>query len=145
MSESLAFLNGEFVLASALGVPVYDAGFVLGATVTEQLRTFNGQLFRLEAHLERLRRSLEIVEIELPIAWSALASAADFLAHQNHCLVEPGDDRGLAIFVTPGAYAAIADGRDDGPMVAMHTFRLPFERWAPSVPARFGMTPVQAW
>ena len=35
MPQPLAFLNGEFIPAAELHIPVYDAGFVLGATVTE--------------------------------------------------------------------------------------------------------------
>ena len=48
---------------SQLAVPVYDAGFVQGVTVAEQLRTFGGRLFRLPQHLERLQHSLEIVGV----------------------------------------------------------------------------------
>src|SRR5688572_1004908 len=130
MSEPIAFLNGDFIPASALSVPVYDAGFILGATVAEQLRTFGGRLFQLDAHLARLARSLEIIEIELPFTWPAIGDAAQRLAGENHKLLEPGDDLGLTIFVTPGAYAAIAEGRETGPTLAIHTYRLPFGRWA---------------
>jgi branched-subunit amino acid aminotransferase/4-amino-4-deoxychorismate lyase len=130
MPEPLAFLNGEFVPASSLCVPVYDTGFVLGATVTEQLRTFRGRLFKLDDHFARLNHSLEIVELELPVPMPALAAAAEQLAAENHKLVDPGDDVGLAIFATPGAYTSLSEGRQAGPMVAMHTFRLAFDRWA---------------
>jgi len=130
MSEPIAFLNGEFVPARQLSVPIYDAGFVLGATVSEQLRTFAGRLFQLDAHLARLARSLEIVEIQLPFTWSAIAEAAQRLAAENHKLLVPGDDLGLAIFVTPGTYATLAEGRETGPTIAMHTYALTFGRWA---------------
>ena len=45
-------------------------GFVQGVTVAEQLRTFGGKLFRLDLHLARLARSLEIVGVDpgLPLA-----------------------------------------------------------------------------
>ena len=130
MPEPLAFLNGEFIPAGALSVPVYDTGFVLGATVTEQLRTFDGRLFRLETHLARLRRSLEIIETELPVSWAALTEAAERLATENHKLLEPANDLGLSIFVTPGDYASLIDGVASGPRLAMHTYRLAFSRWA---------------
>ena len=42
LSSSLAFLNGRWVQPTELTIPICDAGFVLGATVTEQLRTFGG-------------------------------------------------------------------------------------------------------
>ena len=53
MSEPQAYLNGRFLPASQTMIPPVDAGFVLGASVTEQLRTFGGQLFRLDDHLAR--------------------------------------------------------------------------------------------
>jgi branched-subunit amino acid aminotransferase/4-amino-4-deoxychorismate lyase len=130
MPEPLAFLNGQFIPASSLCVPVYDAGFALGATVTEQLRTVGGRLFRLDDHFARLKHSLEIVEFELPLSIPELAKAAERLAAQNHKPLDPGDDLGLAIFATPGDYPALADGQQSGPLVAMHTFRLAFDRWA---------------
>jgi branched-subunit amino acid aminotransferase/4-amino-4-deoxychorismate lyase len=130
MPEPIAFLNGQFVANSALCVPVYDTGFVQGATVTEQLRTFGGKLFHAEAHFKRLRRSLEIVQIELSLTMDALREAAQRLVAENHKLIAGGDDLGLSIFVTPGSYAALAEGNSYGPLVAMHTFRLAFDRWA---------------
>ena len=58
--EPQAYLDGRFIPATEARIPIYDTGFALGATVTEQLRTFGGRLFRLKDHLERLGRSLEI-------------------------------------------------------------------------------------
>ena len=53
MDEPIAFLNGRWIPASAAAVSVGDAGFVLGAAVAEQVRTFAGKLFRLDEHLAR--------------------------------------------------------------------------------------------
>ena len=64
MQEPLAFLDGRWVAASAAAVSVSDVGFILGAAVAEQLRTFAGRIFHLDDHLARLAQSLEIVGIE---------------------------------------------------------------------------------
>ncbi len=131
MDQAQAFLNGQFVPASAASVSLVDAGFVLGVTVTEQLRTFHGDLFRLEAHLDRLRRSLEIVEVDPGISLGELADAARELCARNHCLLEPGDDLGLSIFVTPGPYPLYAGmNAPRRPTVCLHTYPLPFGLWA---------------
>lgn len=131
---SLAYLNGRLVPASEAVVPVYDAGFVLGATVAEQLRTFGGRLFRLEQHLARLEHSLEIIGVDLGLSMAELEEAAEDLASQNHRLGDPNDDLGLSIFVTPGPYSTMAAmvGADAhrGPLVCMHTYPLPFQLWA---------------
>jgi len=130
MSAPLAYLNGQLIPAGDLSIPVYDAGFVLGTTVTEQLRTFSGQLFQLQRHLDRLFRSLEIISVVPGITAAELAEAAQDLAARNHSLLAEGDDLGLAIFVTPGPYPTLAPGGVSGPTVCMHTYPLPFGLWA---------------
>lgn len=130
----LAYLNGKLVPAAQAVVPVYDAGFVLGVTVAEQLRTFGGRLFRLDQHLARLQHSLDIVGVDLAQPMSELAEAAEDLASRNHALADPGDDLGLSIFVTPGPYstmaAMVAADASRGPLVCIHTYPLPFQLWA---------------
>ncbi|MDA7979037.1 MAG: aminotransferase class IV [Pirellulales bacterium] len=132
----LAYINGKMLPSTDLSIPVDDLGFVQGVTVAERLRTFNGKLFRLNAHVERLRRSLEIIELSPPVDLSELANAAEELVARNHALLEPGDDLGLAMFVTPGrpgispaGAQAVADRAFAGPIVAMHTQPLPFQHW----------------
>jgi branched-chain amino acid aminotransferase len=128
MDEPQAFWNGRWIPASAAAVPLDDAGFVLGATVAEQLRTFAGKLFRLEDHLARLHDSLRIVGVELP--GPPLGEVAEELVARNHRLLEPGDDMGLSMVVTPGAYRGYASGGPLGPTVCLHTYPLPFNLWA---------------
>ena len=132
MSEPLAYLNGRFVPECSASIPLYDAGFVLGTTITEQVRTFRGQLFRLDAHLGRLQRSLEIVGVDPGVSQRDLGAIAEDLVLRNHALVADGDDLGLAMFVTPGPYPTLAAGRRSGPTVCMHTYPLPFGLWAKS-------------
>jgi branched-chain amino acid aminotransferase len=130
MIEPQAYLNGNFVAASQAAIPVTDGGFVQGTTVAEQLRTFSGELFRLEAHIERLFRSLAIVEVDPGLTSAEFARIAQDLAAQNHALLAAGDDLGLAMLVTPGAYPAMMGGKPSGATVCMHTFPLRFDLWA---------------
>jgi branched-subunit amino acid aminotransferase/4-amino-4-deoxychorismate lyase len=108
----------------------YDAGFILGATVSEQLRTFDGKLFRLGEHLDRLLASLELVGIHPGLSRQDLESVATQLASMNHGLLADSDDLGLTIFVTPGPYATLAPAAATGPVVGLHTYPLPFHLWA---------------
>ncbi|HEY5311994.1 MAG TPA: aminotransferase class IV [Pirellulales bacterium] len=108
----------------------YDAGFVLGATVSEQLRTFAGQLFRLDEHLDRLFHSLEFVGVNPGRSRQELGAIAIQLASMNHALLAEGDDLGLTIFVTPGPHATLAPPDGGGPVVGLHTYPLPFRHWS---------------
>ncbi len=129
MNEPVAFLNGRWIPASAAAVPVGDAGFVLGATIAEQLRTFAGKLFHLDDHLARLAHSLEIVGIDPGMTQDQLAETAQEIVARNHPLSAPGDDLGLSIFVTPGDYPAYAPPGPTRPTVCLHTYPLPFRLW----------------
>jgi branched-chain amino acid aminotransferase len=125
-----AWLDGRFLPRGDLALPVGDAGFVLGATVTEQLRTFAGRLFLPEDHVRRLAESAAIVGIDLPWSTAALLAAAADVATHNHRLGDPDDDLGLVIFATPGDLAAQHAGRSGPPRVAIHSFPLAFGLWA---------------
>jgi len=131
VTEPLAYLNGQLLPASQAAIPVYDAGFVLGATITEQLRTFRGEIFRLPEHLARLHASLKIAGIEPRESLSDFADIAHRLVQHNKALVHSDDDLGLCIFITPGLYTAMAEGiESDAPTVGLHTYQLPFQLWA---------------
>jgi branched-chain amino acid aminotransferase len=130
MSAAEAYFNDRFVPATDAVIPVTDAGFVQGTTVAEQLRTFGGRLFRLQQHVDRLFRSLEIVEVAPPMTRQQFIETATELAARNHRLLAPGDDLGLGIFVTPGSYAPMTPEPSTGATVGMHTFPLRFELWA---------------
>ncbi|MCA9178219.1 MAG: aminotransferase class IV [Planctomycetales bacterium] len=118
-----------------LSVPVTDRGFLLGLTVAEQLRTFRGRLFRLDQHLGRLARSLEIVGVTLPWSSAELSRQASELVADNYRQLGPdsGGDLGLTIFVTPGEGATTpvpGSTTTSQPFVAMHTRPLAFSTWA---------------
>jgi len=55
------YLNGAFVSAQEAQVSVYDGGWLHGAGLFETMRAEGGRVFRLESHLERLRRSANAV------------------------------------------------------------------------------------
>jgi branched-chain amino acid aminotransferase len=134
LSEPVVYLNGEFVSASQARLPIYDAGVVQGATVTEQTRTFRHQPWRLEQHLDRLFHSLTLAGLLIDLSCNQLRSISLELVAQNAKLIDPENDLGLIQFVTAGEYATYAVGMGGqprtSPTVCVHTFRLPFERWA---------------
>lgn len=124
MHKIIAYLNGNWVAASELYIAVDDVGFVLGTTVTERLRTFRGQIFRLEEHLARLRGSLRIIGLDSETVASEVAAAITEFVLRNRGLIDPNDDWAVLAFVTPGSPAS---GR---PTVCVHGYPLPFQHWA---------------
>jgi branched-subunit amino acid aminotransferase/4-amino-4-deoxychorismate lyase len=132
MTMPTAYLNGTFLPADRLFISVTDQGFVQGVTVAEQLRTFGGRLFRLEQHLARLARSLNIIGVE-GISADELTRVAHELVAKNYPLLSAGDDLGLSIFITPGPYSTFASSGYSppaGPTLGLHTYALPFHLFA---------------
>jgi branched-subunit amino acid aminotransferase/4-amino-4-deoxychorismate lyase len=126
----IAWVDGSFVPRESLALPVGDSGFVLGATVTEQLRTFRGRLFMADAHRERLRESLQMVGIDPDRPLAEVFAAAEQIATRNHAAGPADDDLGLVIFVTPGDQPSQHAGRAGRPRMVIHTFPLAFRLWA---------------
>jgi branched-chain amino acid aminotransferase len=54
-------------------ISVFDRGFLYGDSVYEVIRTYGGEPFAVDEHLERLRRSAVLLGIELPLPSEALA------------------------------------------------------------------------
>ena len=63
---SLAYLNGEFVPLEECKVSVLDRGFIFGDAIYELIPVYNKKPFYLQAHLDRLKRSLDQVQISNP-------------------------------------------------------------------------------
>jgi len=125
MNNSLAYFNGHWIPSRDLSIPIDDLGFLLGTTVVERLRTFAGELFRAEAHIDRLRRSLEIVGWDAQRLSAEVAAAMGEFMDRNGSLIDAADDWSVVVFVTPGKTADAAD-----PTVCVHGHPLPFQRWA---------------
>jgi branched-chain amino acid aminotransferase len=132
--EPQVFLNGEMLPASQAHLTVYDAGVVLGATVTELVRTFRKELFRLDDHLRRLSQSLHFVGFDIGMSMEELGRTVRELVAHNAALLGPEDELGVVIFVTAGEYPTYAGGAAGSvrttPTLCAHTFPLPFELWA---------------
>ena len=134
MAETLVYLNGNLVPASQAHLAIYDAGVVLGATVTEMTRTFQQVPYRLEEHIDRLFRSLKYTRMEIGTSKTELAAMSRELVAHNARLADPQDELGLIHFVTAGEFPIYAGSAGRGarttPTVCAHTFPIPFEFWA---------------
>jgi len=125
MQPSIAYLNGEWVSGSELAVPVSDLGFLLGATVAERLRTFSGQLFRVEDHLARLYSSLQIVGLDAADICQEVSEVLDEFVDRNSEWILEGDDWNVIVFVTPGR-----SNDTSQPTICVHGKPLSFDQWA---------------
>ena len=69
------FLDGEFVPEGDAKVSVFDHGLLYGDGIFEGIRFYNGGVFRLEEHLERLWDSARSICLEVPMSRSEMTEA----------------------------------------------------------------------
>lgn len=132
-AEPVVFLNGRFVPASAAHLAIFDAGVVLGATVTEMTRTFRQEPWRLDEHLVRLFRSLRYTRMDIGMTAEEFGRVSRELVARNAQLISADDELGLIHFVTAGEFPVYAGSAGRAarttPTVCAHTFPMPFELW----------------
>ena len=63
---NVAFINGAFMPLVEAKVSIEDRGFQFGDGIYEVIRTYKGQPFSLEAHLDRLDRSATALDLTQP-------------------------------------------------------------------------------
>jgi branched-chain amino acid aminotransferase len=65
--EQVVYIDGEFVPQAEAKVSVFDRGYLYGDGVFEGIRGYNGRIFRLDQHLERLYRGAKAIALEIPL------------------------------------------------------------------------------
>jgi len=92
------YINGQLFDKEDAKISVYDHGLLYGDGVFEGLRSYSGNVFRLDEHLDRLWDSAKAIWLEIPMTKQTMAQAInDTLAANN---IKDGYIRAL---VTRGA------------------------------------------
>ncbi len=95
---SVIYLNGAFMAAEEAHISVMDRGFLFGDGVYEVIPVYNGHLFRLPQHLERLELSLAGIRLANPLSTAQWEELLSQLAARNG-----GGDLSLYLQITRGA------------------------------------------
>jgi branched-chain amino acid aminotransferase len=66
-------VNGRVTPERDAVISVFDHGFLYGEGVYETLRTYNGRPFLYDRHMRRLRRSAQMIVLDLPFSDEELA------------------------------------------------------------------------
>lgn len=93
------YVNGAYVSADAASVNVRDLSVLRGYGTFDYMRTYGGQPFRLERNLARLRRSCEIIALDLHWSDEELTQIVQETLRRNQ---ENSDEFSIRIVVTGG-------------------------------------------
>lgn len=69
------YLNGRLVDRQKAVISVFDHGLLYGDGVFEGIRAYNGRVFKLEEHLDRLFRSARAILLTVPMSKETLREA----------------------------------------------------------------------
>ncbi|NIM44583.1 MAG: branched-chain-amino-acid transaminase [Nitrososphaeria archaeon] len=95
--ELIFYVNGEWVPESQATISVLDQGLLYGFGVFEGIRIYGGGIFKLNEHIDRLYRSAQSAQINIPLTKADLAEICrEFVVRNN---MKEGH---LRIIVTPG-------------------------------------------
>jgi branched-subunit amino acid aminotransferase/4-amino-4-deoxychorismate lyase len=129
-TQPVVYLRGRFVPAHEAHLSIYDSGIIQGATITDLLRTFRHQPFRLEEHVTRFFESCAYARILPPLTRDQTLAVTRELTARNAALLDPDGDLAVVFFITPGEnliYAgSAASGQKMEPTFCIHSFPLPF-------------------
>jgi branched-subunit amino acid aminotransferase/4-amino-4-deoxychorismate lyase len=142
----LAYLNGQWTDYSDAAVPVWDYGFAMGVAITEQLRTFNGELFCSGWHVDRLLNGLDIMGVSIHQSRSQLLDLLDEVVSKNWSDVRSGGDMGVGICVTPGPLPKFAPSAltvSQEPTVLAYGYWLDFSDLADTYDKGMSLTVVE--
>lgn len=65
--ELLVYIDGEYRPKSEAKISVYDHGLLYGDGVFEGIRAYDGVVFKLREHIDRLYRSACVIMLEIPV------------------------------------------------------------------------------
>jgi branched-chain amino acid aminotransferase len=71
--SDLVYSAGHFRPADQAAVSVFDHGLLYGDGVFEGIRAYNGRVFKLEEHIDRLFDSAKAIRLDIPMTPAAVA------------------------------------------------------------------------
>ncbi len=69
------YANGDFVPQDQAVTSIYDHGFLYGDGVFEGIRAYNGRVFRLDEHIDRLYDSAMAIMLDIPLSKEGMKQA----------------------------------------------------------------------
>lgn len=125
MTPAIWYRNGEWLE----GMPFLranDAGFVYGAVVSDRVRTFRYQPFRLDDHIQRFRKSCELARVPLSHPDDELRLVVQQLVAKYTDKIDRDVDFGIVTLATPGP-----TDESEPPTLIVHTLPLDFAHYQP--------------
>jgi branched-chain amino acid aminotransferase len=77
------YIDGQYCDESKAKISVFDHGLLYGDGIFEGIRAYNGRVFKLKEHIDRLFCSAKAILLKIPISHSALMKAVVETCRRN--------------------------------------------------------------
>ena len=122
----IAYFNGSFVPETEVLIPYRDRSFNRGDGCFDMTRTFDGRIFRLAEHVERLYRSLRYLRIDIGLEPKEILAISEEVVERNEPLRAAAGDWWVAQRISRGVDAVGDEGwAHTGPQVIVDCTPLP--------------------
>jgi branched-chain amino acid aminotransferase len=128
MKDSVCYVDGSFLPAGEAKVSIFDRGFTSGEGVYDVTRSYRHKLFKLDAHIARLYRSLRYTHIDCGIVPEEMTRLSVEVFERNKHLLGPDDDVAVWQVISRGA-ARLAKGEAPATVV-IFCVQVAFENFA---------------
>lgn len=78
------YIDGKYYPKEEAKISVFDHGFLYGDGVFEGIRAYNGRVWKLSEHLDRLYESAKGIMMEIPLAWKEMEQAVVETCRRNN-------------------------------------------------------------
>jgi branched-chain amino acid aminotransferase len=150
--SGIYYIDGQFVRADHAHLPANDLAVLRGYGVFDFMRTYGGKPFHLDEHLERLRRSAALIDLDIPWTHEQLkAVVLDTLSRNTYPesnvrivitggptddFLTPKDQPRLLVLVTPAVRSPEHHYTDGAKLITFETERyLPGAKTINYIPA----------
>ena len=104
-SQQIAYVNGEFLSESEAKISINDRGFIYGDAVFDTARTFNGKIFFLDDHIDRLFESCKYLDINPLLSKEEYIKLTHEILEKNIAFLQENEDYWVTQRVTRGIRA----------------------------------------
>ena len=94
----MVYVDGKYYPKSEAKISVFDHGLLYGDGVFEGIREYNGVVFKLKEHIDRLYRSAHVITLKIPLTKEAMTRAVLETLRKNKLL----KDSYIRLIVTRG-------------------------------------------
>lgn len=120
------YINGKYVPEAKAGISIFDSACMFGDLVFEMTRSFNRRQFKLREHIERLYRSVKMLQIPFFMPVESLERVVHEVIERNQVFMDDDEEDRVMINVSRGILSLYHPifGGDPGPTLIISSFPL---------------------